>query len=208
MNPLLFFQGLILGFSIAAPVGPIAVLCIRRTLAVGRASGLVSSLGAASADAVYGSIAAFGLTALSGLLLDWQVGLRLAGGAFLLYLGVRTLLSRPTAEGAEADSNNLASDYASTFVLTITNPITIISFAAVFAGLGLMSTAGSTFAAVVLVLGVFLGSALWWVTLSTGVGIFRRHFTPERMRWVNYLSGVIIIAFGAIALVSVVGLVR
>lgn len=194
-------RGLILGFSIAAPVGPIGVLCIRRTLANGRASGLVSGLGAASADAIYGSVAAFGLTVISSFLVERQAVLRLVGGLFLLYLGVRTLLARPAAETAVIASTSLGSDYATTFFLTLTNPMTILSFAAVFAGLGLTAGAGYG-SALLLVLGVFLGSALWWLLLVTIVSLVRHRLTPTSLRWVNIASGVIIAAFGLIALGS------
>jgi threonine/homoserine/homoserine lactone efflux protein len=202
MDISILLRGLLIGFSIAAPVGPIGVLCIRRTLADGRASGLVSGLGAATADAFYGSIAGFGLTIISSFLIDQQLWLRLVGGAFLLYLGVRTFLSKPSEHSAEAASGNLLAVYASTFFLTITNPITIISFAAIFAGLGIGSTNGDFGSAVVLVLGVFIGSALWWFLLSAGVSLFRSRFNVRALSWVNRISGIIITAFGALALAS------
>jgi len=198
----LLARGLIIGFSIAAPVGPIGVLCIRRTLAEGWASGLVSGLGAASADAMYGCIAGFGLTFISGFLVSQQDWLRLVGGLFLCYLGIKTLLSAPSEEPAPAAGTGLAAAYASTFLLTLTNPITILSFAAVFAGLGVASTGGSYLSATTLVLGVFSGSALWWLLLSGGVGLFRRRFTLGALRWVNRLSGAVIVAFGLYALVG------
>jgi threonine/homoserine/homoserine lactone efflux protein len=195
-------RGLIIGFSIAAPVGPIGVLCIRRTLAEGRASGFVSGLGAATADAVYGCIAGFGLTFISSILVSQQVWLRLIGGLFLCYLGLRTFLARPAEEAASAKGRGLIGAYASTFFLTLTNPMTILSFAAVFAGLGVGSASANYVSAGLLVLGVFLGSALWWLTLSGGVGLFRTKFGPQWLRWVNRVSGVIITGFGLIALLS------
>ena len=132
----LILRGFILGLAIAAPVGPIGVLCIRRTLAQGRLFGFVSGLGAATADALYGCVAAFGLTAISALLVRQQDLLRLLGGLFLCYLGVRTLLARPTDQSAAAEGQGLGGAYFSTLLLTLTNPITILSFVAVFAGLG------------------------------------------------------------------------
>ena len=134
---LFLLKGLIIGFSIAAPVGPIGVLCIRRTLAKGHASGLVSGLGAATADSVYGCVAGFGLTLVSSLLLEGQDWVRSMGGVFLLYLGIRTYLSKPSDGVPPARGLDLAGDYLSTFLLTLTNPLTILSFAAIFAGLGL-----------------------------------------------------------------------
>ena len=200
MDYSLFFRGLVIGFSIAAPVGPIGVLCIRRTLADGQISGLVSGLGAATADAMYGCVAGFGLTFISSLLIDQQMWLRLFGGLFLLYLGIKTLLSRPSDQAANAAGSGLLGSYVSTFLLTVTNPLTILSFVAIFAGLGLANTSGTYISAVILVLGVFLGSALWWLLLSGGVGVFRDKFNTQGLLWVNRISGVIITVFGMVAL--------
>ena len=204
MNGTLFLRGLILGLAIAAPVGPIGVLCIRRTLADGRSAGLASGLGAASADAFYGMAAAFGLALISQVLLRWQDGIRLVGGLFLLYLGLKTLLA-PVAEkpaGAAAGRRTLFGYYLSTLALTLTNPMTVLSFAAVFAGLGLSAAQGGYRGGVWLVLGVFLGSALWWLTLSTAVTLLRTRLTARRLAWVNRISGVIILGFAAAALLS------
>lgn len=192
-----------IGFSIAAPVGPIGVLCIRRTLAEGWAYGLVSGLGAASADAIYGSIAGFGLAFISNFLVSQQVWLRLVGGIFLCYLGLKTLLAKPAEQVSTGKGKGFLGAYASTFFLTLTNPITIISFAAIFAGLGLAVARGNYASAGVLVLGVFMGSAAWWLLLSSGVGILRARFKPDLLRWVNRISGAIIIGFGIIALLSI-----
>jgi threonine/homoserine/homoserine lactone efflux protein len=197
-------RGLAIGFSIAAPVGPIGVLCIRRTLTEGWAAGFVSGLGAASADAIYGCIAGFGLAFISNFLVSQQTWLRLIGGVFLCYLGIRTLLTKPAEQAAPGKGIGLLGAYGSTFFLTLTNPMTIISFAAIFAGLGLASASGSYGSAGVLVLGVFSGSALWWFILSGGVGLFRARFNPAGLRWVNRISGVIIIGFGLFALVSAI----
>ena len=197
-------KGLLIGFSIAAPVGPIGVLCIRRTLAEGRISGLFSGLGAATADAVYGSIAGFGLTLVSSFLLDQQSWIRLIGGSFLLYLGIKTFGNQPAENVAETQNRGMLSAYISTFFLTLTNPITILSFAAIFAGLGLGAAAGDYVSAGILILGVFLGSATWWIILSWGVSLFRQQFNQHAMRWVNRLSGLIILAFGITALWSLV----
>jgi len=199
MDATLLLKGLLIGFSIAAPVGPIGVLCIRRTLADGRAAGLAMGLGAASADAVYGAVAGLGLTVVSGLLLSQQSLIRLVGGLFLCYLGVQTLRARPAEQAADAQGRGLLGAYASTFALTLTNPATILMFLAVFAGLGVVQTGGALTAAL-LILGVFLGSALWWLLLSGGVSLLRERFTPRAMHWVNRCSGAIILAFGLLAL--------
>jgi threonine/homoserine/homoserine lactone efflux protein len=195
-------RGLAIGFSIAAPVGPIGVLCIRRTLAEGWAPGLVSGLGAATADAIYGCIAGFGLAFISNFLVSQQVWLRLIGGVFLCYLGLKTLLAKPAEQASLGSGNGLLGAYASTFLLTLTNPMTIISFAAIFAGLGLAGASGNYGSAGILVLGVFTGSTLWWLILSGGVGLFRARFNPASLRWVNRISGVIILGFGLFALLG------
>ncbi|HRX03871.1 MAG TPA: LysE family translocator [Anaerolineae bacterium] len=208
MDPGIFARGVAIGLAIAAPVGPIGVLCIRRTLAEGRLAGFVTGLGAATADTVYGAVAAFGLTAVSAFLVSQQDWLRLIGGAFLLYLGIRTFLTRPMPQTAVRDdksSRTLAGDYASTFLLTITNPLTIISFAAVFAGLGLGSGYDDLGSALLLVAGVFTGSALWWLLLSGAVSLLRGRITENGLRWVNRVSGVIITVFGVVALASLAG---
>ena len=197
---LFLIKGLAVGFSVAAPVGPIGVLCIRRTLAKGRISGLVSGLGAATADAIYGSVAAFGLTFISNFLMSQQSWLRLAGGGFLLYLGIKTFIAEPFRQVGSEEENTVIGDYASTFFLTITNPTTILSFTAIFAGLGLGSTDGTYFSASVLVCGVFLGSALWWLILSGSVNILRKQLGETVLEWVNRISGSIIFAFGVAAL--------
>jgi threonine/homoserine/homoserine lactone efflux protein len=197
-----FLRGLAIGFSIAAPVGPIGVLCIRRTLAEGRTSGFISGLGAATADGLYGFVAGFGLTFLSDLLIQQQIWIRLIGGLFLCTLGLKTFFAPPAQEGASVKGKGLAAAYASTFMLTLTNPMTILAFAAIFAGLGVGTTGGNYPAAGVLVTGVFAGSAIWWLFLSGAVGLFRRSISPAGMRWINRISGLIITAFGVAALVS------
>jgi threonine/homoserine/homoserine lactone efflux protein len=193
-----------MGISIAAPVGPIGVLCIRRTLAEGRTTGFISGLGAASADAIYGSIAAFGLTFISNVLVNQQTWLRLLGGAFLIFLGVRTFLAKPAQQAAKAKGKGLVSAYFSTFLLTLTNPMTIFSFAAVFTGLGLAGQRGDYGSAGMLVLGVFCGSALWWLLLSAGVSLLRDKFDQRAMTWVNRISGVVIAGFGIYAIMSII----
>jgi threonine/homoserine/homoserine lactone efflux protein len=197
----LFAHGVVLGFSIAAPVGPIGMLCIRRTLQNGFKSGLASGLGAASADALYGAIAAAGLTLAADFLARQQIWLGILGGVFLLFLGVRTFRSPPPeADGQESQANKLGGDYLSTFLLTLSNPITILSFAALFGGLSTGAGAGFRASAFVLVLGVFSGSALWWLSLSIGVSLFRRRFSQGLMRWVNRLAGAVIVGFGIVML--------
>lgn len=209
MDPTLLLKGLVMGFSIAAPVGPIGVLCIRRTLGNGILHGLVSGLGTASADAIYGCVAAFGVTAVSDFLLGSQFWLRLVGGVFLLYLGFMTFRSVPAREAAKAGegrTGGLAGAYASAFFLTLTNPMTIVSFAAVFAGLGLGTAPQGRTAAALLVFGVFAGSMLWWFLLSGSVHLLRSRFDHGRLVWVNRISGLVVAAFGVASLASVAGI--
>jgi threonine/homoserine/homoserine lactone efflux protein len=194
-------KGLAIGLSIAAPVGPIGVLCIRRSLAQGRRVGFVTGMGAATADAAYGCIAAFGLTAVSGALVGARIWLGLLGGLFLCFLGIRTFLSAPAARGAQAQGRGPLAAYVSTFFLTLTNPMTILSFVAVFAGLGLVASP-NYLAASLLVAGVFVGSALWWLLLSSGVSLLQSRVGAGWMQAVNRLSGCIIFAFGIYSLAT------
>jgi threonine/homoserine/homoserine lactone efflux protein len=160
------------------------------------------AFGAAAADCIYGIIAAFGLTLISNLLIANQFWLRLIGGIFLLYLGVKTAIAKAQeATYSGVSHKTLLSDFVSTFFLTITNPMTILSFLAVFAGLGL-STTGSYSDSIVLVLGIFLGSAFWWILLSEGVTFFRKKMSQKIMIWINRCAGVIIIGFGIASLLS------
>lgn len=191
----LFVRGILIGLTIAAPVGPIGVLCIRRTLAEGRIAGLASGLGAATADAAYGVISALGLTLIADFLTAQQSWLRLVGGLFLFCLGVRAILSRPAVlETAPLGKKGLLSAYVTTFILTVTNPMTIFAFAAIYAGI--LSAGQRTANALMLVLGVFSGSALWWTALSGGVSLFRCWITPSALLWVNRISGFIVVGFG------------
>lgn len=200
-----FLKGLAIGFCIAAPVGPIGVLCIRRSLAEGMRIGFATGLGAATADAAYGCVAGFGLTAISDFLVDQRFWLGLIGGLFLLYLAIRTFLAKPPEAGTPnvrspgLSRSDMTSAYVSTLFLTLTNPMTILSFVAVFAGFGVAISSDYT-NATTLVLGVFLGSAAWWLILSTGVGLLRSRVNATWMQAVNRLSGAVIGGFGIYAL--------
>ena len=190
-----FLKGLAFGFLLAATVGPMWILCFRRTLAHGRLFGFVSGMGVATADALYGSMAAFGLTAVSGFLLAQKFWLAAIGGAFLCWLGVKTLLSHPGDRPADVPAGSLAVAYTSTFALTLTNPATILAFVAIFAGLGLAASASYAEAALV-VLGVVIGSAFWWTVLAVGAGWLRKRAGPRLLRAINIVAGVSILAFG------------
>lgn len=198
-----FIRGLIIGFLIAAPVGPIGVLCIKRSFSKGALSGFVTGLGAATADACYGAIAAFGLTFISNFLIEQKFIFQIAGIIFLLYLGYKTFREKPAAEAkGDLSSKGLFSDYLTTVGLTLTNPTTIASFIAVFAGIGIAS--GSYSSATLVVFGVFLGSAVWWILLSNGVGLLRKKANTELLGWVNKISGLIMAGFALMLLVNLI----
>ncbi|NQU31167.1 MAG: LysE family transporter [Anaerolineae bacterium] len=200
MEPAFLFKGILIGFSIAAPVGPIGVLCIRRTLAKGQLAGFISGLGAATADGIYGCIAGFGLTFISQFLVDQENWLRLLGGLFLLYLGIKTFLAETTEVAIQGSEKGLFGAYISTFFLTLTNPLTILSFVAIFAGMGIVNSDGNYSSAMMLVLGVFIGSMLWWTLLSSGASFFQKKINADGMAWINKISGLIITGFGVVAL--------
>jgi threonine/homoserine/homoserine lactone efflux protein len=209
MNTLLFLlRGIILGLSIAAPVGPIGILCIRRTLLAGRLAGFVLGLGAATADMLYGAVAAFGLGVVTSLLVGENLWIHVIGACFLVWLGIKTILTPPAAESkVSVAATGLAGSYVTTLLLTLTNPATILSFIAIFAGIGVAGTrtgAPVSAGAGLTVLGIFCGSALWWLTLSGIVNMVRSRFTPRVMRWVNYLSGAILMGFALYAVLALV----
>lgn len=208
MDGSFYLRGLLIGFSIAAVVGPIGMLCIQRSLREGFVRGLVTGLGAATADGLYGGVAAFGLTLISTFLIGQQTWIRLLGGLFLLYLGGKAMLTRPPAQVAQTSSGsgNLLILYASTTLLTLTNPLTILSFATVFAGLGVGAGAGghNGLAATLVTLGVFSGSACWWLLLSAGSSLPRTRLRPSWLNWINRLAGLALLIFGLLAILSLV----
>jgi threonine/homoserine/homoserine lactone efflux protein len=198
-------RGVAVGFTVAAAVGPISLLTIRRTLAHGRVYGLVSGLGVALADASYGGIAAFGLTAVTSVLVGARAALGLIGGGFLVWLAIRTMRARPAESAVETDDRpGRAAAFLSIYGLTMTNPMTILSFAGIFAGLGLAGRGGTE--AALLTIGVFLGSSLWWIGLTAVVGRLRSRVTPGTLVWVNRLSGAVLLVFGCVAIAVATGL--
>jgi len=200
-----FLRGLLIGLSVAATVGPMSVLCIHRTLQRGFLYGLVSGFGIATADGLYGCIAGFGLTVIATFLVHQQAWIRAIGGLFLVYLGIKTILTKPAERAATTTStqtSSFISAYASTFFLTLTNPLTILSFVAIFAGLGVGNEKNNLATALLVVCGVFLGSALWWLVLTRGISLLRGTFTKQWLLWINRISGCIITLFGLLALFS------
>lgn len=196
-------KGIAVGFVIAVPVGPVGVLCVRRTIFEGRLFGFISGLGAASADTIFGIIAGFGLTVISDLLLDYQVWLRSFGGLFLVYIGIRALRQRVLREAPpEKNAENLFAAYLSTFVLTITNPVTILAFLGIFAAVGFTGSEATVGRAAMLVAGVLLGSLSWWLGLSLGAGLFRHSIDETHLLWLNRASGTILTLSGVALLAS------
>jgi threonine/homoserine/homoserine lactone efflux protein len=203
VDPAFALRGFVLGFTIAAAVGPISLLVIRRTVAQGWLYGLVSGLGVATADATYGAIAAFGLSAITDVLVNARSVLGLAGGIFLLWMAWQTIRSTPTEAAAVTPRRRgYAGAYLSILGLTMANPMTILSFGALFAGLGV--TSGATGDAALVVLGVLLGSTTWWLVLTTVIGALRTRVTPAWIHRINLVSGVIIGAFAVVSISSVV----
>ncbi|MGP7818000.1 LysE family translocator [Niallia sp. 01092] len=195
-------KGIILGVSIAAPVGPIGALCIQRTLTQGRLYGFISGLGAATADGMYGLIAAFGLTIITHFLVGYQFWFQLVGGCFLLYLGAKTARTKAASLHSTVERKTILNAYFSVFLLTLTNPMTILSFIAIFSGFGATSSQGTISLAILLVVGVFIGSACWWILLSFAVNLSREKMMPH-LGLVNKLSGSLIILFGLLGIVKV-----
>ena len=187
-----FIQGAVLGFSIAAPVGPIGLLCIRRTLDHGAVAGIAGGLGTATADAAYAAVAAFGLTAVSAALTAVMLPLHVVGIVVLAWLGLKTIIQPPAITAAPAGAH--AGLFAQTFFLTLSNPATILSFAAIFAGMGL-AAGGDAARATALVAGTFAGSLAWWIILSGAVSLARNRVTPAVLVWINRGAGLLLLGF-------------
>jgi threonine/homoserine/homoserine lactone efflux protein len=194
----LLIRGLIAGFVIAAPVGPVNVLVISRTLTKGRLSGLISGLGAAAADAFYGSIAGFGISLVIQFLIREQFWIRLVGGILLVMIGLSYFFKPPRKLSEHKREETGQSDFVSTFLLTLTNPTTILSFLAVLAGLG-MSQARANWLTLVLVGGILAGSMVWWIILTTAVNYLRDRFNDRAMLWMNRIAGIAIGGFGIVS---------
>ena len=197
-----FFQAMIAGVALAAPVGPVGLLCIRRTLSKGMVSGLISGLGAAVADAIYASIAAFSVTVISATLARYTGVLELVGGTLLCIIGAHAIYSHKIVEPRDSKApQNLLEAFISTFILTLTNPTTIIGFAALFSAMGLCDEEGSRHGAMILVAGVFAGSALWWVILSTVMHYIRHLLSIQGQRWINLISGSVLSLLGVCVII-------
>jgi threonine/homoserine/homoserine lactone efflux protein len=202
MSPYLIVEGILIGFVVAVPVGPLGLLCISRGLAVGALCGLLSGLGVATADAFAAGVAALGISFVSGFLSDYQIALRMVGGIFLCYLGWQTFWSEPEGHLTSSPVKSLFNAYATTFFLTISNPMTMLSFIAIYAGWHVPSLHGHYFAAAALALGVFTGSASWWVGMFIAITACHGKFNLRAVHWVHRISGVLIGGFGVAVLLS------
>ena len=196
-------RSLVIGFTIAMAVGPITLLVVRRTIEHGGVYGLVSGFGVAAADATYGGVAAFGLTALTSLLVSVHTALGLVGGAVIVLIGLQTVRSRPTGPVPETERPGLLGGFASIYALTMTNPLTIVLYAGVFAAIGLGVGGGFADAALATA-AILVGSGLWWVVLCAVVAWVRGRVSTTALLWVNRVSGAALVAFGALAIVAAV----
>jgi threonine/homoserine/homoserine lactone efflux protein len=202
MSAYILIEGILIGFVVAVPVGPLGLLCINRALMLGPVTGLFSGLGVATADGLAAGIAALGIYFISDFLSDHQIILRLLGGVFLIYLGLSIYRSKPKPQLPTNNVNGLLATYATTFFLAFTNPATILSFIAIYAGWHVESMSGRYVSAAILASGVFVGSALWWFALFVCSTAFRERFNLRILAWVHRVSGVVIAGFGLLVLLS------
>lgn len=208
MDLALLITGVIVGFLVAAPVGPVAVLCIQRTLLDGRVVGYTSGFGAALGDTVFGGLAIFSVAAVEGFLLDNRTAIQLLGGLVLVGLGARTIMVRNSRKQADKvakssiDHVTLFHALGSSFVITIVNPITILAFISIFAAIRVSETADGLLSSWTVIGGVFLGAATWWFLLASIASVLRQRFTDKGLRWMNGISGVVILGFGIYALLA------
>jgi threonine/homoserine/homoserine lactone efflux protein len=194
-------NGLIIGISIAAPVGPIGVLCIRRTLAQGKWVGFLSGLGAATADATYGALAALGFSFVVNSILSLQDWIKLLGGLLLIYIGCKTFFSPVSHASDSISTKHFAGSFFSTYLLTLTNPMTILFFAAIFSSLNVVDLTTQASSPLILVAGVFLGSSVWWLFLSQTTGLLKVWKNDKLLAWINRLSGATICLYGFISII-------
>lgn len=195
----LVLKGCAIGFSIAMPVGPIGILCIRHSLNRGMSYGIVSGMGAAFADAIFGAIAGLGVSAISNLMMTHSLWLQLIGALFLCFLGYTNYRAKPQPVTELAQKSRLFSTFMTTFFLTLTNPLTILSFAGIYAGLGIGLEDQEMLSVAILTLGVFLGSALWWLFLSWGASHLGKKVNLKNSAIFNKISGAVIFGFGVVA---------
>jgi threonine/homoserine/homoserine lactone efflux protein len=197
-----FLKGFLVGVIVTIPIGPISILCIQRTLTRGRLAGLTSWFGMATGDTLYAAIAVFGLSFVADLLVLYETQLQVVGALFLCLLGIRTYLKRPVPKTRPLSVNRIVRYYTSTIFLTLTNPFTIIAFAALFAAFGIGGLGGGFLRALLLVVGVLCGASSWGFFLSTMFNLLRSRFTEEGLRRLNHIAGIVLVLIGLLLAVS------
>ncbi len=204
MNFLYLINGIIIGFSASVPLGPIGLICIQKTLNGKRINGITSGFGAAMADTFFAIVAAFGISAVHNFIQTQQLYLRIGGGIILLGLGLKFFLTNPAIQIRKQrnKNNNLWADFASVFLLTLSNPLTVFVFGAVFAGFGIIPKESKWYEMLEVVAGIFIGASAWWIILVNTINIFRKKFRLRRLWWMNKIMGIIITSFGIFALIS------
>ena len=198
-------KGLIVGFLASIPLGPVGVLCIQRTINKGKYSGLISGMGAATVDMFFALVAALGLTYIINFIEEKQFFIQLIGGGVLIFLGTKIFNTNPIKQIRKhrRRKNKLIEDYFSVLFLTLSNPLAVFLFIAAFAGIGMVTSNDSSLKSSLIILGVFLGATLWWLTLTFLIDFFRKHFRLKQLWWINKIAGVLIIVFGVAAMLSV-----
>ena len=198
----LLLLGIVIGLMVAVPVGPLGLLCVNRALSRGPLHGLFSGMGVATADSVAAGISALGMTLVSDFLIGHQMLLRTVGGLFLCYLGIKIFRTRPATQVPAGEVGSLTRSYATTLLLTVSNPVTFLSFVAIYAGWGVQSLSGNYLGAAILAAGVFAGSVLWWLAIAVGLVLFRDRFSHSALAWIHRISGAVITAFGIVVFLS------
>ena len=193
----LFIQGIIIGLTLAVPVGPLSLVCIQRTVAGGRLHGIISGLGVATSDSFYAAVAFLGLTSVSGLIIGHQSQFRLLAGIALILVGIRVFRSIPSAVREGDGQEPYLQDYLSLLAIAAANPFTIIFFITILPGFGVVAQGTTLIAAVPFVAGIFLGSSVWWIILCGSLGSVRSRLGTDNLRWINRISGILIACFGA-----------
>lgn len=204
MDLIVHIKGIIIGLSASVPLGPIGLICIQKTLNNKRTNGIVAGTGAALADTFFAVVAAFGISAVHNFIETQQLFLRISGGIILIFLGFKFLLTNPAIQIRKKrnKNNNLWADFASVFLLTLSNPLTVVIFGAIFAGFGIIPKESRWLDVIMLISGVFIGAMIWWISLVNIINLFRKKFRLRRLWWMNKIMGVIIIVFGLFAFVS------
>ncbi|MCT4614796.1 MAG: LysE family transporter [Marinifilaceae bacterium] len=197
-------KGIIVGLTVSIPLGPIGVIIIQKTIQKGRMAGFLAGMGAAVADLFYASVAAFGLGVVMNFIKEQEFYLQLVGSLILAIVGMKIFYTNPVKQlrSHKSSKKGFLEDFLSIFLLTITNPIAVFVFVAIFAGASFINTDSGITNELFLIIGVFLGGALWWYTLSTVINIFRKKFRLKQLFWINRISGIIIAILGVLAFLA------